>query len=93
MSIFQTSEHLINYNAFRKISNVRPLYPIIFEDIFKYRLRDKNLYTFDASLESSDIPYLILSLRQKNFSQINITVKQVKVQISTQPQHIKLSFY
>ena len=34
---FRTNVHLVNYNAFRKISHVRPLYPVAPGDFIKYR--------------------------------------------------------
>ena len=37
MLIFRTNEHLINYNDFRKVSHVRPLYPVALGDLIKYR--------------------------------------------------------
>ena len=34
---FRTNVHLVNYNAFRKISHVRPLYPVAFGNFIKHR--------------------------------------------------------
>ena len=109
---FRTNVHLVNYNAFRKISHVRPLYPVAPETssntgffefahnrtffvkhiktafVMKYlhnlSVRDMNIYTLDASLGSRDISSLILTQTENAFPQINITVKQVIVKVSTQ---------
>lgn len=119
---FRTNVHLVNYNAFRKISHVRPLYPVAPGDFIKYRFLEfahnrtffvkhiktafvmKYLHNLSvpghehiyigriARVKGHFFPYT-LTQTENAFPQINITVKQVIVQVSTQSKHIILSFY
>ncbi|SQC98126.1 Uncharacterised protein [Bacteroides ovatus] len=56
-------------------------------------VRDMNIYTLDASSGQGTFLPLYSHTDGKCFPQINITVKQVIVKVSTQSKHIILSFY